>query len=71
MEINKERFLQADTSLYYISLAADNIACLAEAMTACDGDDQVRANALHFTAHYLHEETAKVRELLFGQEEAE
>ena len=65
---NSEKLFQADRSLFLVSLAVDNIDCLAVAMKEEEMDDEVKSNALLFTSSYLREEVAKTRELLFGGE---
>lgn len=66
MNIKNENYGQADYSLYQVSLAVDNIECIATAIDERNGGkDSFAANAMHFTANYMKDELEKARELLF------
>ena len=66
MQISDKNYSEADYSLFQISLAADNIECIALAMDERNKGESFEANAMHFTANYLRTEIENVRNLLFG-----
>ena len=70
-EINDKRFDLVDVKLQNISMAADNLECIADSCVTLRGKASYEANALYFTANYLQEEIDKVRRLLFTKDKVE
>ena len=70
-EINDKRFDMADIKLQNISMAADNLECIADSYVTRQGKASYEANALLFTANYLQEEIEKIRRLLFTNDKVE
>ncbi len=66
MELEFEKIREIDNCLYYIGLAADNIECIAAAFHEDCDKSLPEANALLFAAHYLREETEKVKRMIFN-----
>ena len=55
---------EADDIIYRISLAADSLMYIAYGMELQDGHNCSEANAVHYIAHCLNEQSKRLRELI-------
>ncbi len=55
---------KADDILYRISLAADSLTYIAYGIELQDGNDCEEANAIHYIAHCLKEQSKDLRKLI-------
>ncbi len=55
---------EADDIIYRLSLAADSLMYIAYGMELQDGHNCAEANAVHYIAHCLNEQSKRLRELI-------
>ena len=60
----KRMYNEADDIIYRISIAADSLMYIAYGIELQNGHDCEEANAVHYIAHCLNEQSKRLRELI-------
>ncbi len=65
IQIDFEKYNEADLKLHSVSQAADALTCIADSLER-EGEESYVANAVHFAADFITTAIEEIRELLFG-----